>query len=80
MALAGTGALEGWPDPAGKPVGTQADAPAGATPAAGAQPRHRTEARGGASQLASDEQLMLAHQQGTADAFPELFARYRQPI
>lgn len=27
---------------------------------------------------ATDEQLMLAHQQGTADAFPELFARYRQ--
>ncbi len=66
MALAGTGALEGWPDPAEK--------------SATAQARADAESRGGASQLASDEQLMLAHQQGAADAFAELFARYRQPV
>lgn len=29
---------------------------------------------------ATDEQLMLAHQQGATDAFSELFARYRQPV
>lgn len=66
MALAGTGALEGRPDPAEKSAEAQAKADA--------------ESRVGVSQLASDEQLMLAHQQGAADAFPELFARYRQPV
>ncbi|MGH9794796.1 MAG: sigma factor-like helix-turn-helix DNA-binding protein [Candidatus Acidiferrales bacterium] len=66
MALAGTGALQGWPDPAEK--------------SATAQARADAKSRGGASQLASDEKLMLAHQQGAADASPELFARYRQPV
>jgi RNA polymerase sigma-70 factor (ECF subfamily) len=39
---------------------------------------------GGASspcaELSTDEQLMLAHQRGEADAFAELFARYRQAV
>jgi RNA polymerase sigma-70 factor (ECF subfamily) len=39
---------------------------------------------GGASspcaELSTDEQLMLAHQRGAADAFAELFARYRQAV
>lgn len=67
MALAGTGTLDRWPGDAGKSA-----KPGG--PATGAS------VRGGVSQLTSDEQLMLAHQQGAADAFPELFARYREPV
>lgn len=34
----------------------------------------------GVSPAASDEQLMLAYQRGAAEAFAELFARYRQPL
>jgi len=67
MALAGTGTLDRWPDNAGKPA-----KPGG--------PATDASAHGGVSQLTSDEQLMLAHQQGAADAFAELFARYREPV
>ncbi len=35
---------------------------------------------GGVSAASSDEQLMLEHQRGAADAFAELFARYRQAV
>jgi RNA polymerase sigma-70 factor (ECF subfamily) len=37
-------------------------------------------AEGEASPSSTDEQLMLAHQRGAADAFAELFARYRQAV
>ena len=30
--------------------------------------------------MSTDEDLMLAHQRGSADAFEELFRRYRQPV
>jgi DNA-directed RNA polymerase specialized sigma24 family protein len=33
-----------------------------------------------AAPIPSDEHLMLAFSQGSADAFSELFARYKQPL
>lgn len=39
--------------------------------------QHRVEIR---RMMTSDEQLMLEFQNGSADAFTELFQRYRQPI